>query len=239
MVGTILNAAGIVIGGIAGLTRKTPIEASSQSALKLAMGGFTFFFGLKLTWMSVNGSFLLILKQLAVVILALTLGRLTGRVLHLQKMSNAVGQFATKRIAAVPSGQKGSFNDGFIVASALYLAGPLAVLGTVPDGLIDYPLALITKAMMDGLATMFFVQMFGWSAMLAVLPVVAYQGTWTLLARGLAPGLRDLGLIDPINATAGLLIFCTAMIIFEVKKFELADYLPSLAWAPFIAWLWR
>ena len=38
------------------------------------------------------------------------------------------------------------------LASALYLAGPLAVLGTVPDGLIDYPLALITKATMDGLA---------------------------------------------------------------------------------------
>jgi uncharacterized membrane protein YqgA involved in biofilm formation len=46
-------------------------------------------------------------------------------------------------------------------------------------------------------------------------------------------------LLNALNATGGLLVFCIALIILELKKIELADYLPSLAWAPFIAWLWK
>jgi uncharacterized membrane protein YqgA involved in biofilm formation len=46
-------------------------------------------------------------------------------------------------------------------------------------------------------------------------------------------------LLDSVNATAGLLIFCVALIILEIRKIELANYLPSLAFAPLITWLWK
>jgi uncharacterized membrane protein YqgA involved in biofilm formation len=46
-------------------------------------------------------------------------------------------------------------------------------------------------------------------------------------------------LLDPINATAGMLVFCIALIILDLKKIELADYLPSLVFAPLLAWWWR
>ena len=39
-------------------------------------------------------------------------------------------------------------------------------------------------------------------------------------------------------ATAGLLVFSVSLIILEIRKVELADYLPSLLWAPFLAWVW-
>ena len=84
----------------------------------------------------------------------------------------------------------------------------------------------------------YFVTTFGWGAMVSVVPVVAYQGTITLAARALAPLLSD-PLLDSINATGGLLVFCIALIILELKKVELADYLPSLAFAPLLTWLWR
>ena len=45
--------------------------------------------------------------------------------------------------------------------------------------------------------------------------------------------LRGLG-----KAVGGLLVFCVAMVILELKRFELADYLPSLAVAPLVAWIW-
>jgi uncharacterized membrane protein YqgA involved in biofilm formation len=45
-------------------------------------------------------------------------------------------------------------------------------------------------------------------------------------------------LVDPVNATAGLLIFCVALIIFEVRKIEVTDYLPSLVFAPLLTWWW-
>jgi uncharacterized membrane protein YqgA involved in biofilm formation len=58
-------------------------------------------------------------------------------------------------------------------------------------------------------------------------------------AQFLKPVLETHGLVDSINATGGLLVFCVALIILELKRLELADYLPSLAFAPLLAWLFR
>jgi uncharacterized membrane protein YqgA involved in biofilm formation len=65
------------------------------------------------------------------------------------------------------------------------------------------------------------------------------QGTISLAcARFLLPLLEPHRLVDPVNATAGLLIFCVALIIFEVRKIEVTDYLPSLVFAPLLTWWW-
>ena len=45
---------------------------------------------------------------------------------------------------------------------------------------------------------------------------------------------RNPALLDSINGTGGMLVFCIALIILELKKIELADYLPSLVFAPLI-----
>ena len=74
---------------------------------------------------------------------------------------------------------------------------------------------------MDGLATMGFVSIFGWGAMLATLPVLALQGTITLTcAQYLKSFLEAHSLVDPLNATGGLLVFSVALVILELKKIE-------------------
>jgi uncharacterized membrane protein YqgA involved in biofilm formation len=126
-----------------------------------------------------------------------------------------------------------------VVCSVLFCAAPLAVVGSLFDGLTDNFKPLLIKSVMDGLATMAFTGMFGWSAILSVIPVIAWQGTLTLLAGSLLPFLARHGLIDSLNATGGLLIFTVSLIILELKKVELADYIPSLIYAPLLAWLWH
>jgi uncharacterized membrane protein YqgA involved in biofilm formation len=115
----------------------------------------------------------------------------------------------------------------------------MATLGAVLDGLCGRWQVLGAKALVDGLATMAFVGTFGWSAICSVIPVVAYQGSLALGAKFLAPFVQEPALMMSINATGGLLVFCIAMIILELKKIEVADYLPSLAFAPLITWFWR
>jgi uncharacterized membrane protein YqgA involved in biofilm formation len=51
--------------------------------------------------------------------------------------------------------------------------------------------------------------------------------------------LETRGLVDSVNVTGGLLVFCVALVILELKRIELADYLPSLAFAPLLAWAFR
>jgi hypothetical protein len=99
-----------------------------------------------------------------------------------------------------------------------------------------YPLAI--KALMDGLAMAGFVKMFGWGAMVSALPVFIFQGTITMAGHiYLEPFLRSHGLLDSVNAVGGLVICTVGVVIFEIRRVELADYLPSLAVAPLLTWL--
>ena len=97
--------------------------------------------------------------------------------------------------------------------------------------------ALILKSVMDGLAAMAFSRVFGWSVLLSALPVLAYQGTITLLAQMVEPFLRMHDLMDITGVTLGLLIYAVSVVIMGLKRIDLADYLPSLFWAPLLAWL--
>ena len=239
MMGTILNAVGILVGGVIGLTVANRIKPSTLVVMKAMLGALTVFVGLKLTLTSLSGSFGSVMKQLGIVVLALTLGRMTGRLLHLQKFLNGLGRYAKERYTRTDINSPQRLSEGFITCTLLFCVGPMAIIGAAQDGLEGHWQTLGIKALMDGLATMAFVTTFGWGVMLSVIPVVAYQGTITLGARFLAPYLQDLPLMDSVNATGGLLVFCIALIILELKKIELADYLPSLAFAPLLTWWWR
>jgi uncharacterized membrane protein YqgA involved in biofilm formation len=242
MIGTFLNAAAIVVGGIFGQTRAKPLSAATESYFKTVLGAFTVFYGLRLTWVSVSGSLFEVLKQFAIIILALSLGKLAGRCLHLQKLSNRVGRHARERLSSAQPNDPERFGKGFRTCAALFCASPLGILGSVQDGLslseYFYPLAI--KAVMDGLATAGFVLLFGPGVLLSALPVLALQGTITLLAaRVLEPILSLHNLVNSVNAVGGLLVFCVALVILGLKRIELADYLPSLVVAPLLTLLWR
>jgi len=239
MTGTLLNAAGILIGGIIGLTVTKQLSPAAQFAIKGLMGVATVFVGLRMTLMSLGPSFWWAGKQLLIVVLALMAGRIIGRLLRLQQGSNKLGQYAKERISQSQSQEGRRLAEGFVTCTVLFCVGPMAILGALQDGLEGKWHALGIKALMDGFATMAFVTTFGWGVMLSVIPVVAYQGTITLCAQWLAPFLRDHALIDAVTATGGLLIFCVALIVLEIKKIALADYLPSLLVAPLLAWLWK
>jgi uncharacterized protein len=238
MIGVAINAVGIVIGGIVGLTRKKPFTAANESFFKVAMGVATVFLGLQLTWQNLNGSIGVFLKQLLIVLISMSLGKLIGKLLHLQKLSNSIGKYATSKMSSADPTRK-QFSDGFMVCALLSCANPLAFFASIQEGLNGFAPAFAVKAVMDGLAAMAFVSVFGWGVVLSAIPVVAFQGTIFLLARSLGPMLERHDLVDSILATNGLLIFCVSLIILNLKKVELTDYIPSLAIAPLITWLWK
>ena len=236
--GTLFNVSGILLGAVFGLARFKPLRVSTESYLRILLAAFTVWFGLRLTWLSLGGSFWQVSKQLLIVLVSLSLGRLTGRLLRLQKMSNRLGQGARERLAAASDGG-GAPAAGFKTCAALFCAAPLGFLGALQDGWSSYPYPLVSKGVMDGLAAFGFVSLFGWGVLLSVVPVLALQGSLTVLAaRVLGPFLVAHGLLNSVNAVGGLLVFCVALIMLGLKRLELTDYLPSLAMAPLLTWLW-
>jgi uncharacterized membrane protein YqgA involved in biofilm formation len=75
--------------------------------------------------------------------------------------------------------------------------------------------------------------------MVSAFSVLAWQSAILKAVALLEPALRHQDLVDSVNATAGLLIFCVALIILQLKKVAVADYFPSLALAPLLTWWLR
>ena len=239
MTGTILNAAGILLGGVLGLILRRQMAPQVQVALRGILGVLTVYVGLRLSWLGLGGGFWPVVKQVIILVLALTVGRLLGRLLHIQRAMNRAGQYAKQKLGQARPDDPKSFGDGFMTCTVLFCVAPLALIGSIQDGLTDQWQPLGIKTLMDALATMAFVRSFGWGPILSAIPVVSFQGTISLLARQLAPFLNDHFLLDSVSVVSGMLVFTVSLIILELKKVEVGDYLPSLAVAPLLTWLWR
>jgi uncharacterized membrane protein YqgA involved in biofilm formation len=235
--GTILNVAAILAGVVAGLATGKDFTPEWQVKIRKLLGVFMVWFGLKIVWNGFNGSFWQITHQFVIMMVALILGRMIGHGLRLQKSLNRLGQYAKQqfsRPAPGPASERSA--QGFLVSTVVYCAAPLAVLGPLHEGLTGDFQPLAIKALMDGLAAMAFARLFGQAVALSLLPLVAYQGSWALLGSYLEPILRHRALVDSVEVTLGFQILCISLVILEIRKIQLSDYLPALIFAPLLTW---
>ena len=116
--------------------------------------------------------------------------------------------------------------------------GPVTAFDPDRRGAGDVSFVAADVDCVDGLGAMGFAAVFGPGVLLSVIPVLAYQGTITLCARGVEPLLSG-SMGDSITATGGLLVMIIPVMILEVRRVPLADYLPALAVAPLLTWWWR
>jgi uncharacterized protein len=235
-IGAFLNASGILLGAIFGLARREPLSLKTQLLCRNGIGALTFFFGVRLIYLSLSGTFLSCLKQLFVAFLAVIIGFWVGKILRLQKMSNYLGRTSGNVIINAQKNPPQSSADGFNACAILFCAAPLGLIGAVTDGLSDYFYLLAVKAVMDALAMSGFVKIFRWSAALSAIPVFVFLSVISLTVQLYAKPHLD---TDALNAAAGLLACIVTIVVFEVRKVELANYLPALAIAPLLTKLFN
>jgi uncharacterized protein len=237
-IGATLNAAGILLGAIIGLARRRSISPGAQVFFRNVLGAAALFFGFRLVWLNLDGTFVAGMEQMFIALVAVVLGNLMGRVLGLQKISNHLGRHAADLIAIARNGQNPG--AGFNACAILYCVAPLGILGAIADGLTGYFWLLAVKAVMDGLAMAGFVKMFRWPAALSAMPVFLFFSLVSLTCRSYAaPSLTAAGLADSIGVASGFVACAVALVIFEVRKVALANYLPALVVAPLLTWLVR
>jgi uncharacterized membrane protein YqgA involved in biofilm formation len=240
MIGTALNVAAIVAGGLAGGSPRWRLSQLREQQIKTFLGVAALVLGGKLFWTGTQGPFGTALKVWGLVLLSLMLGKVAGRLMRLQNASNRLGQYALQKLQA-PRGVSRRWDHALLVGAALFCAAPLAFIGSLQDGLHNFWYLLAVKAVMDGLAAQAFVPLLGRGILLAALPVAAWQGVLTLGARALVEA-GWLSTFAPatsaVHLVCGFLAISVAVVIFEVRKIELANYLPALVIAPLLArWL--
>ena len=244
MFGTLINVMAIVAGGLAGRAMTWQPSTYVQKRLRVLLGALVLAFGFYGIGRSFEGSLGRMLAQFAVAVGAMVLGRLLGRALGLQRRLNGIGRRATALLSEAAAGKRPGFGDAFVACAGLFCLTPLAVIGSVPDGLREDFQLLAVKGAMEGLAAWAMIRSLGWGALAAALPVLAFQGTLTLIVRSLAPEMASHSMAAVLGITAGLMATSVAMLVLEIHRalrsrpVDVADYLPSLLVAPLLArWL--
>ena len=229
MTGTILNIATILLGGVIGLIFGSRIPERFKGTVIAGMGLFTAAMGLQMFLKSEN--------QL-VVLGALIIGALTGEWWKLEDRLQALGQTLEQRFSQDSETGAGSkFVRGFMVSSLLFCIGPMAILGSIQDGLTgDYQL-LAVKSMLDGFAAIAFSSTLGVGVLFSSVVVFVYQGGISLLAGQLNSIVTD-PMMNELTATGGVLLIGVGIRnLLELKKFRVGNFLPSLIAAPLIVWI--
>ncbi len=232
--GSIVNAAAIVVGGCVGLVAGKTISERARATLVSGMAVGTLFVGASATFskmLSVGDGGAVECRGALMLVMSLAIGAVAGEIIDIDGKLEHFGVWL-RRVSR--NENDGSFLDGFVTASLTYCIGAMAILGALEDGLRGDPSLLYLKSVMDGIFTIALTASLGKGVVFSAIPILLYQGGITLAAYPLRPVMTT-DALDAISLTGGVLIFCVGWnILWREKKIRVANLLPSLAVA--IVW---
>jgi len=165
---------------------------------------------------------------LLAILASLLIGGFIGSALNLETKLDGLGESLRKKFRA---SQESTFIEGFVSASLLFIIGPLAILGSISDGMSQGVDQLLLKSSLDFFAAMAFAASLGWGVAAAAIPLGIYQGLWTLVGLGLGNILTGYQ-IDAMTITGGLMLACIGLRLLKIKDIAVGNLLPALVIAP-------
>ncbi len=232
--GTIINTAAIVAGGLFGLLFGRFLSAQKQDTLCRTCGVCTLFIGISGAMegmMTVNGAALESGGTMKIV-LCLALGALIGELLNIEDHIEEFGRWL--KVKTGSSGDK-QFVNAFVTASLTVCIGAMAIIGAIQDGIMGDPSILMTKSALDFVIVMVMTSSMGRGCIFSAIPVAAFQGSVTALARLIKPMMTQAAL-DSISLVGSILIFCVGVNLVWDKRVRVANLLPSVVLAVIVTY---
>lgn len=233
--GTIINALGILLGGLAGLLFGKLIPRRCQETLSTVCGVSVLFIGVSgamEAMLTVEGTSIASGKGMLVV-LSLALGALIGEAINIEDLFERFGGWLKIKTG---SARDRGFVDGFVTASLTVCIGAMAVVGAIQDGLTGDCSILATKAVLDFIIIMVMTCSMGRGCIFSAIPVAALQGGVTALAQFIKPMMTDAALLN-LSLIGSVMIFCVGINLVFGKKIRVANLLPAVVLAAAAAFL--
>lgn len=228
MTGTIINVIAILAGTALGVLFGRRLSDNLKKTITAGMGLFTGAVGLQM---------FLKTEQALIVLAALLLGAITGEWLRIEDRMASLGIWLERRFTGSSEGGSSRFVRGFLSASILFCTGPMAVLGSISDGLTGDYTTLAIKSVLDGFISLVFASTLGVGVAFSALPVGVYQGSISLLAAQFNAIITP-AMMAEMTATGGVLLAGIAVSsLLEIKKIRVGNMLPALVFAPAIVYL--
>lgn len=224
--GTLINTAAVIAGGLIGLFLKNGLKKRMQDILMQACGIATVFIGASgaLAKMLVVKDGQLETTGTMLLIFSLVIGGIAGEWLDIEQKMDILGEKIKK---AVKAQNDNLFVEGFVNVSLIICVGAMAIVGSIQDGISgDYSM-LMAKAVLDLVIVLIFASTYGIGAVFSAVPIFIYQGSITLLAAFFGSFVSDV-IVSDLSYVGSVLIFCVGINIVFGKRIKVGNLLPAL-----------
>ena len=234
--GTLINILTIVVGSTIGVLAGARLNAKTRELITDVLG--------LITILAAAGAVIPMFKSeyaqslpkgwtLLSILGSLLIGGLIGSALKLEIRLEVLGEKLRKKFGA---NREGTFVEGFVSSSLLFVIGPLAILGSISDGMGTGIDQLSLKSILDFFAAIAFAASLGWGVAASAIPVGIYQGIWTLIGFGLGSVLAQYQ-IDAMTIVGGLMLLSIGLRLLRIKEVAVGNLLPALAVAPIFVYV--
>lgn len=211
--GTFVNACAVVVGSTIGMLLR--LREDIRHTIMQGLGLVTVVLGIKMGLDHGN---------ILIPIASIVIGGFIGESLKLEARLASLGKRLGRRR---PEGEAKLIIQGFVTASLVFCVGAMSVVGALEGGLKGTHDTLYTKAMLDGVSSVFFASSFGIGVLFSAVPILVYQGAIAVFASLLEP-LFHAGALQAIGATGGIVIIGIGINILGIGKISVGNLLPSL-----------
>lgn len=229
--GTLINIVGIVAGSTVGVLAGSRLAVKTRDLITDVLGLITVLAAAGAVIPLFSSDFASSLPKgwtLLSILGSLLIGGLIGSALKLEDRLEMLGENLRRKFGA---NKEGTFVEGFVSSSLLFVIGPLAILGSISDGMGTGIDQLSLKSILDFFAAIAFAASLGWGVAASAIPVGIYQGVWTLIGLFLGNILAQYQ-IDAMTIVGGLLLLSIGLRLLRVKEVAVGNLLPALAIAP-------
>lgn len=233
--GTIINSAAIIAGGISGQLIGKLFRREQQDALTKACGVSVLFIALSGAMqgmLHIDGGALISGKSMLVV-LCLALGTVIGELIGIERGFEHFGEWLKRR-----TGNSGDpqFVNAFVTASLTVCIGAMAIVGAIQDGVSGDYSTLAVKSVLDLIIVAVMTSSMGKGCAFSAIPIFLFEGGITLLARLIAPLMTE-NAEAYLSLIGSILIFCVGLNLVWGKKIRAANMLPAVLLAVLAAYL--
>ncbi len=235
--GTVLNVVAILIGAGLGVLIGHRLPERTRRTVTDALGLVTLVIGGLNIVALTDGDYVAAVGSggtLLVVLAALLIGGIGGSLLRIEDRLESFGGWLQRTFVRGDGTQsRARFVEGFVDASLVFCIGPLAVLGSLSDGLGKGIDQLALKSTLDGFASLAFAASLGWGVAASALSVGVWQGLLTVLG-ALLGSFMSAALIASLTATGGVLLLGVGLRLLNIRQVPVGDLLPALIVAPIL-----
>lgn len=230
--GTIINVACILAGGLAGLLFGKKIKPQMQETLLYSTGVAVLFLGaggaMEKMLSIQDGA--LASGGTMMMIISLALGAVIGELLRIDHGVEYLGEWLKVKSG---SGGDNRFVSGFVNASCTVCIGAMAIVGSIQDGIYGDFSTLLAKGILDAIIICIMAASQGKGCIFSAVPVALFQGGVTAIAAAVGDFMPPEAL-DRLSFVGAILIFCVGLNMIREKKLRVANLLPALV----IAAMW-